>query len=233
MQNTIQLPSACGDGAGLGSAYDIVDSLACTQSGSSWCPLITFKKNTVLASDDQGGAACGNGSERGDYTAGVAVSQGNYNNIYWNQASANGCLENYTGTVPANTFVGTQGYNWKFNISGGTIYHNTTPAYASAPGTGDTSGDPLFVDSSRNFLKWCQSINGADATWLDCKAHFKVIATSSYNTAYNISDLIDYVRAGFSPTNQAVAVAGSAGDRVGAVDVISYPAVPGRRGLFR
>lgn len=219
MKNWIELPSACGDGGGFGSAYLVVNALACTPGTN--CAKFLFHNNTVLGLGGGLGPGCGNGSERGDYTSGMAYNQGNYNNIYWNPASAAGCTENYTGTVPNGTFVGTQDYNRRHNMTGtvlGGIYRNgATAAYSATPAMHDTTGDPQFTDKTRNFLKWCQTINGADATWLDCKAHFADMASASHNAAYNISDLIDYVRAGFAPRDRTLGTAGSAGDLVGAV----------------
>lgn len=82
------------------------------------------------------------------------------------------------------------------------------------------SSSPAFVDPLRRLATWDAELGGpgtnANAfTELSKRSGFG----GSYNSDYNIPDLMTYVLAGFSPTNSALAGAASDGTDIGAVAV--------------
>jgi hypothetical protein len=138
------------------------------------------------------------------------------NNLLWQTASGAGCINNWQVSTPVDNLVTSADYQWTYNMTG-TLYTMASAKYASTPGTHDQSGNPAFADSTRNFLAWCTWVDPTVTTVAGCKTKLALMNLAGYNSAYNVTSLIDWVRAGFSPRNIALATAGSAGDQVGAM----------------
>ena len=120
------------------------------------------------------------------------------------------------------------GWNAYYNI---TDPYDTTYTVTTNQTATDITTDPGLVDSSRNLAKWGQVIHGTDGTVAAAKA--KLLAVNGYNTTtkkqsdapsgavvYGTSTaLVDWVRAGFVPTNIVYKTAGEGGTYIGAMDV--------------
>lgn len=147
------------------------------------------------------------------------------NSIIWSNASHDLRFSNCTtcGTL-VNFAVHGADFNWAYNNSG-SIYTPTTISYASptVPGGNDKSGNPGFVDTTRSFLKWCQTIDSSLTTWVACIAKMDP-QSAGYNSRFNIADGYNWVRQGFAPTNIVTATAASDGTYVGAVPPITISA---------
>lgn len=226
VKNSIWLPDHFGTG-GYNPILAYLNSGACNGS-STWCPQILIHHNTFYtAKGTYPSDGCGIG---GEATGGTksGMYQGGYDNIFWYGSSVAGCIQGLQGiTTPvADTFSGTWDYNWTWNHTG-TLYHHAavSGAYTNTPGVHDHTGNPSFSDSTRNFLKWAQTINAGDSTWADVMNNrYALRGTSAYDSSYDPTNLIDYVRVGYTPTNGAVAIAASDGGTVGAVAYVDSTA---------
>tara|TARA_B100000609_G_C17220691_1_gene439818 strand:- start:3335 stop:6223 length:2889 start_codon:yes stop_codon:yes gene_type:complete len=117
-----------------------------------------------------------------------------------------------------NTFNQAQGSNGRgyhgFNFSSGT------------PGENDLNEDPQFVDHNRNLARWADSLGAPSGTDADKRQYalnqLMLANDPGANPNYTIANLMQYVKAGFEPTNQALRQAGSPADGspdIGAVDL--------------
>jgi len=215
VKNSILL--AANSGAATPGAYNLIDDAGgtCTQSGSSWCPTMNIHNNTIYASPVSD--VCGLYGRESTGAAGVVAHA--HDNLGWLQSAGSGCKTGSSVSIHSGLIVDAD-YNWWYNITSGrsvsSAYDDGTTADFSSPsppGTHDTANsNPQFVDSTRNFLNWCKSVDGTLTTWADCVAKFK-----SQTSGFTPDALITWVRAGFSPTNAATNTASSTGSYVGAV----------------
>ncbi|MBP9773150.1 MAG: fibronectin type III domain-containing protein [Candidatus Peribacteraceae bacterium] len=114
----------------------------------------------------------------------------------------------------------------------GTVYWGY--ASGTVPGSNDVwGGDPGFVDRDRGIVKWSRSLGktGTDAQVID--AALKELEKRNdpgYDARFTIKALIDYVKAGFVPTNTAYKGTAHDGTDIGAMPVVgghpSAPSVP-------
>lgn len=88
---------------------------------------------------------------------------------------------------PANT----NGYNANLSFSSG------------RPGVSDVSGDPKFVDINRTIKTWDTSLGGAGTVANALAELGKRNDATGYNSAYTITALLTYLKAGFYPQNPA------------------------------
>lgn len=87
--------------------------------------------------------------------------------------------------------INTTGYGANLTFSSG------------SPGVNDVNGNPSFVDSTRTIKTWDTSLGGAGTVTNALTELAKRNDASGYNTAYTISALMTYIKAGFYPTNTA------------------------------
>lgn len=149
-------------------------------------------------------------------------------NLAWGSSSGQGYLaERVSGTVDGIITASGSDYNWRHNTSigdNGKGYHDK----ANSPGQGmwasgnadgnDASaagvdshqgtGDPQFVDASRNVASWAVA-RSYGTTFADG-------ITAIGNDPTRIPDLLSYVFDGFKPRNAAMRIAGHDGGCVGA-----------------
>lgn len=109
-------------------------------------------------------------------------------------------------------------YNCVYNMAAGSAGGGYNAGFTGSPGANDLNVDPDFVDPTRNIASWDASLGGP-GTVANAIAELKKRNTATYNSDYNISDLIAWVRAGFSPRNAALKNAGHDGTDIGAVAV--------------
>ena len=100
--------------------------------------------------------------------------------------------------------------------SDGTYYDLPTTGFA--PGVNDINLDPGFVDPTRNFETAGQILWGVDGT-ID-----GTLLALKADPAARIPELMEWIKAGFAPTNLALATAAHDGTYIGAVSVVSAAA---------
>jgi hypothetical protein len=210
IRNSIVLPANAG-GSPPGTAMFFDDAGGTCNGSSTFCPTMNIHNNTILASNVLD--VCGFYGRESTGLAGVVSAL--KDNLGWLPSAGAGCKSGSSTSV-ANGIITNADYNWWYNITSGRGYddgHTADFSSPSPPGPHDTANSaPQFVDATRNFLKWCKTLNGADATWADCQAHFK-----AQTSGYTPSALIDYILGGFMPQNAAIGTASSTGSYVGAV----------------
>lgn len=126
-------------------------------------------------------------------------------------------------------------YNWGWNIAAGSALkgYNAenagTPLFSTGtPGVHDGSGDPGFVDRTRNLATWA-TLKGSVAV-TDALRRADAMEMLAADTSL-IADLVSWVKAGFAPTNSAMSGAShdavspttTAGSTPGAVSVSATP----------
>jgi hypothetical protein len=145
-------------------------------------------------------------------------------NLYWDTTARGYKL--HCAAQPCNVLDAVTGSNADYNGgastqflagSAGKGYDNT---FTTAPGVHDLDLDPGFVDRTRNFAKYDLSCGGP-GTAANALAQFQARNSSTWNSCYDISKLMKWVRQGFAPQNASYATAGHDGGRIGAVDPIA------------
>lgn len=94
-------------------------------------------------------------------------------------------------------------------------------------GGNDITADPQFIDSSRDLAAWAGEVNGTatDESAIDhlmkINGYDSVTKTQvdGTSTITGVSELVDWVRYGYTPTNSALRNAGYDGNDIGAIPV--------------
>jgi hypothetical protein len=250
--NSLWLP---GDN-GLGWIVPIlgVSSNSCNGT-TSFCGRVSFTNNTVAQVSFSSLAAatsdpCGISSESTTISPGSFVETDG--NIVWSPAPYHGCVEatQSTSNVPGMYSV-RHDRNWIYNLTpwfdGSTDSGADQPFYrfgnsstytAPPAGAHDQTGDPGFlaftpgstVKTFRDFMGWCKALNGADATWSDCYAHFADLYSDAHDTRYTVAAAVDWIRAGYIPRNRLTWTAGPTGGYVGSQRPLGMFPLPGAAG---
>jgi len=187
-------------------------------SGGDAYNTFTTNHNTLVSASTTGVFRQG-GSNTG--TAGLlTVAE---NNIVWRPTSAAGLVVgSTTASIVTGAFTNVD-YNNEYNLTG-SVYQYSPGAYASPspPGPHDQQVNPHFVDTTRNFQKWCTNINSSDTTWPECIAEFlNMNNDSGHNAAFTLLSLYTWVRAGYQIQNSLLHNAGSDGADIGAMPYAS------------
>lgn len=201
---------------------------------------IVAEHNTVCATGNTSGVTVGE-----TYAGYTGMVSSNRSNIFWNGTGSTGykMYRDVAGNAvqdiasPANA-----NYNCGYNLAAGNNlkgYHasnNTTAMFTSSPGANDVDVNPQFVDSTRKLATWDASLGGP-GTVANALAELAKMNDTGYNSAYNLTALLTYIRAGFAPTNAALQGTAHDGGDIGAVAVVAgHPAtkraagVPGMNG---
>ncbi len=119
-------------------------------------------------------------------------------------------------------------YNCWYGYDGGDLYDH----YYNVSITGKTEGvdagfggndlnlDPQFVDKTRNLAAWDSALGGAGTAANAVAELLKLNGYGgTYDSNYAVTDLLAYIRAGFTPQNSALAGAASDSGDIGAVAV--------------
>jgi hypothetical protein len=196
-------------------------------------PNITCENNTFPV-DDAGSNVMACGGENNNSIAGQFVS--NKGNLMYCKAQGAGWIFKWhVNNTAVNGAVLAVDYNGRAGITG-LLYHriNTNPGtYPANPGANDTVlasfDDIKFVDPTRNFLKWGQSIDSSLTTWAQIVAEIaKRNDDTGYNPGFTIAAAYDWVRAGWAPRNRALKNASHTNGVIGAI-----PFVGSGNGLLR
>ena len=210
------------DGAANGTTVNYNTASACT-AGSN-CPAVTVANNTYMTANVGSTGAVGVTTEGNNGAAGLYTAV--QDNIVHQQSSATGWITKWTSSLSVvSNFITSADYNWLFNISGNGYFTETSNGeYAAAPGTHDSSGDPLFVDKTRTPLSWAQQwdptvtdMDGVAAKYLACYQRRANGTTSCDYRFYDLGDMYNWVRAGWRSRNSSTWTASSTGGHVGGV----------------
>ncbi|MFN7610948.1 MAG: hypothetical protein ACK5QX_08445, partial [bacterium] len=145
------------------------------------------------------------------------------NNLAWSRTSRAGSIVwREPGSTETSGVGSTWGHNAFWNVTNVTSPENPKLGYnggtAGPLATGTLSGlttdlnaNPQFVDDTRSLAKFGRDVGGYSGT--DAAVRAAVIAAlrarpnpadSNYNAAVSIGALLDYIEAGFAPTNPAL-----------------------------
>jgi hypothetical protein len=172
-------------------------------------PQYSYNNNTMGAKQGNPPTDPGFG---GEGAGANTMVQGVWNNIDWFPAVAASptLMVLLTGTVATGTFQPVNDFNllWNATAGGGggnlSVYGGgATSAYAATPGAHDQTANPVFVDPSRSWQKWCTMLNSADTTWDACEARFADLYSPSHDARYTIAAALAWVTAGFAPQSPA------------------------------
>jgi hypothetical protein len=108
------------------------------------------------------------------------------------------------------------GYSFVSGITSPVMKYTANVNVTSGKGTNDFSANPQFIDRTRNFKKWVQSLGRS--TIADGVTAMLKLNAADFNANYTVAALLTYVWRGFRPQNTALATAGYLGQRVGAKD---------------
>jgi hypothetical protein len=182
VQNSIFLPN--GGGASIGSFFNNSSGQAMAKTHLVW------DHNTMYA-PSLTGQVYGIGCEAAGSTMPALAVASARSNILWRSTSGQGILfSSSTGTcTPADGAITSSSHNALYNITTNPYTAGSgmsVAKFGSTPGTNDVIGDPKFVDSSRNLLKFDQGYLSAavGTAW----------ATS---TAYAVGDIVSNSDASF------------------------------------
>jgi hypothetical protein len=193
---------------------------------------VEIENNTVISGSSSGSNT--NGHETGvlsygeTYAGHAGMISSFQGNLAYRLASITNpgylCQQEGQTTTPTDV-IDVADYNGVWNISAGsaglpTGYYkrSMTAAMFTAvtPGANDVSGDPEFVDYTRNLAKWDASLGGA-GTATNALTELGKINLPTHNSAYTPEALMEYVREGVRPTNPIFETAGPGGTVIGAV----------------
>jgi hypothetical protein len=188
--------------------------------------LTEFYRNTANVNINTGGPTQKRGmfavAEAGTGTAGQVAAL--KSNLAWGSSSSQGYLaERISGNVKDVITAANADYNWVYNTSAGDnlrgyedfVASNTMWTAGNTVAAGvdahQGSGDPSFVDSSRNMATWCAARGYGAATAAAALTALRADVT-------RIPDLIDYVFEGFKVQNSNMRTAAHDGGVVGAAN---------------
>lgn len=222
-KNGVMLPQP--DGSAFGLIVSHNGSGGC--SGAN-CPQITFDKNTYVTNTTTTGQL-GVSIESNNSYAGVFDSV--RSNIAHRPTNGNGYLVKWgEGLLDVvNDVFEVVDYNWTHNITTtqSTKYGSELGAYAeyvgNNPGVHDSSGNPLWVDTTRTPLSYGQRWDPTIATMDDLAAKFEACyrfranGTTSCDPRFNLADMYNWIRAGWRARNPSTWTAAHDGSHVGGV----------------
>jgi hypothetical protein len=128
-----------------------------------------------------------------------------------------------TANVSKNGKFGQVAY---FDSTSGATLQGYRSHFTTAPGGDDVTGDPRFVDDTRNFANWAVykgAASGGDSLAVRTAASLALLRADPTLIA---DDLIPWVRGGFAPTNAIYQNAGHDSVTIGAVEFVSGSILP-------
>jgi hypothetical protein len=194
IRNNVVLPNAGGDTSG--TLFDALGNVNCT---------ITAEHNTYFNN-----SAGSSPTIAETYLGHAGMLPSFRSNLAWSDAAAEAEILNvYASNDAAADYVTNLGYNGVWN-GRATLYDLDIPNDVVNDQTAnDVSGDPGFVDQTRNLQSW-GTTQGADGTIAGALA---IIAA----TPGLIDEAVAWIKAGFAVTNPAYINAGHDGVTIGAM----------------
>lgn len=213
IKNNIALPSGLNGTSECGTGCSLLGNLHVT---------VVLEHNTYYMSD-QGCATIGE-----TYAGYIGIVSSFKSNLIWSKVGAPSPLKTNTsvpGAVEDAVSAADADYNAGLNLAAGTELKGYSSPMSGTPGAHDVllAADP-FVASTRNMKTWDLALGGA-GTYANAVAELaKINDASGYNSAYNIADLLTWVRNGFVVNTLSLKDAGADGVTIGAMAFV--PAAP-------
>jgi hypothetical protein len=187
-------------------------------------PTLNIVNNTMYGSNDNTAFSWGVLTEQ---VAELTGTVNYYNNLLVDSnTTAGGEAATYVRTDTANQ-IDVANYNGHAGYTNLGVYTPTLFSYldnagastiSPAAGVNDIQADPLFVDRTRKLSTWDTSLGGAGTEANAIAEMLKLNGTGgTYDTDYNVSNLLTYVQAGFTPQASAYNGTGSGGVDIGAI----------------
>ena len=154
------------------------------------------------------------------YTGYAGMMTGLTNSICWDSSARTGRFIVNQDTPPGVSDIVAAANchnNGKWNLEAGSEGGGYDTPMTGTPGTDDVTGDPQFVDSTRRTTTWDASLGGPGTRANMLTELMKLNDRTGYNAAYSVTALIEYVRAGFVPTNPDYVTGADDGTAIGAV----------------
>lgn len=172
---------------------------------TAFAPAITVEHCT-WPGDDSGGSVGGCGGENNTGYPGLFASV--RANLVWLGAAAAGIVCKWnTAQVPGAGTYANADYNGYWNATGFRYFRQDTDPteYTVTPGAHDVNANPSFVDSTRRFLTWAQSVDPTVTSWADAMNRFsKRNDDAGAIAGFAVSACYDWIRVGWTPTNAAL-----------------------------
>ena len=194
----------------------------------------TFKQNTICVTDDESGVygRLWLFESTGNYVGDLKLTS----NLMYPKSTVTLSGTEYFATNNTSTIPITITYG-DYNSYPAGLTANYRQLTVTSTGH-DINANPQWVDDLRNLGTWGQTVHGTDGS--DSAAITKLLAVNGYNSTSKTqsdspsgvdifgttSSLVDWVRAGFVPTNTALSSAGEGGIYIGAIE----PATSGLTG---
>ena len=207
VRNVLVLPN----GAGTSSRSD---SICAIVGGNSDALDVTVENNTACG-------ASGVFFMELTTTSVPGVVRSVQNNLNWNHGGQGRIVSDVGNTLTDETIVSAD-YNNTFNINPDP-YSPADEVFENSPGINDLAVAPQFVDDTRDFLSWGQSIDPGHQTWAGIYSEIrKKNNDSGFDPRYDWSHFYDWAREGFRPTHPALESAGFGGQPIGAVPMAIF-----------
>lgn len=158
------------------------------------------------------------------YAGHTGMVTGFDHNIAWDDAVPRGYKMYDVGTndnISNIVLSANANYNCGHNVMAGSNLkgYNNLEFSSGSPGANDVDVNPQFIDATRDLAKWDQSLGGPGTVAHALVELQKKNDATGYNSAFNITALLTYIRGGFVPQNQALKNIG--GSDIGAVAVLA------------
>ncbi len=206
VKNCIVLPDASDKSSGKLVSYLSTSKVSVTVEHNTYCS--TSGESGLVGLDETGSSTAGN----------IPSCRAN---LLWAPTGSTNSYAVFEGTggTPAVDAVTVAGYNGFWHPNTATCYYNTSTsqagvtgysgikisantAYPSATiGTGDISGDPAFVDQTRDLASWGGTAAGGSLATV--AGALATIAANPALIGQATTGLLAWIRAGFRPTNVA------------------------------
>lgn len=202
----LMLPNADGDWAG-----------AFVNANNSGANVTVDVEHCTFITGGSGSAETG--IKVGNYAGHAGLFGSVKSNIGWNPSAGNGYIFYRPATSTVQDLVSTAGcdYNCGHNLAAN-YFAETDPPSLWSSGTGganDIDVNPQFVDSSRNLKTWDTSLGGP-GTVANAITELMKLNDSDWDSNYNFTALMTYVRDGFKVQNVQLKDAGHDSVTIGA-----------------
>lgn len=200
VKNLVAIPTAAGDPIGSILTHSITGTHNGTTVRFPSCTLehSTFK---VLDTSDCNGV----GGENNDGKAGLYKVR---SNMVYRSASGAGNIVKWVDSRVATMVAGSHvdcDYNGYYNVTGERYkgLGSNPSAFSGTTGTHDVNANPNFVDDSRRFLTWGQSLDGSLTTWAGVIAKMRD-CVKGLNTTFTVAACYNWIMSGWYASNSAL-----------------------------
>jgi hypothetical protein len=222
IKNTIYLPNE--DGGSNGSSMVITHAATADWSRTQ---LIIEHCTWLGRYSTEGQFKLAEGSV--DITAPAALGKCRSNLLWANETKqmklTGKAISGGTNRIPNGAYDSCNYNAFHNNQAGNNVYSNILPVEyqnPAPPGPNDIAANPQFVDPTRDFLSWAQSVDASITTWdaAITAMSLTIRQVTGHNPSLTVADCLTWIRAGFVPQNPALKGTAHDGGDIGAVPVV-------------